>query len=95
MYCLICPFSKTFDEVWVTYSVPDFLTSEVKVWQIVEITIREKTQFWIILEISDKLNIDFDESKIKPIVSKMFNYFFVFRIESVFKSFSSLVFMLI
>lgn len=69
MYTLICPFSKTFDEVWVTYSVPDFLTKEIKIWQIVKITIREKIDFWIILKITDTLNIDFDESKIKPIIS--------------------------
>ena len=68
MYCLICPFSKTFDEVWVTYSVPDFLNSELKVWQIVKITLRNKTEFWIVLDIFDKLNIDFDESKIIEIL---------------------------
>lgn len=69
MYCLICPFSKTFDDVWITYSVPDFLVSELKLWQVVEITIRNKIEFWLIINISEKININFDKSKIKPIVA--------------------------
>ena len=69
MYCLICPFSKTFDEVWITYSVPDFLTNELKIWQIVEVTIREKIEFWVVLDITNIPIINFDESKIKSIIS--------------------------
>jgi len=68
MYCLICPFWKTFDEVWIIYSVPDFLNDEIKIWQIAEITIRNKSDFWIIIDITNNLNINFDKSKIKPIV---------------------------
>lgn len=69
MYCLICPFSKTFDEVWVTYIVPDFLTSEIKLWQIVEIPIRNKKEFWLVINLTDELNIDFDEKKLKNLIA--------------------------
>ena len=77
MYCLICPFTKTFDEVWITYSVPDFLTDELKIWQIVEISIREKIEFWVVLNITNNPKIDFDESKIKPITSIKNNSIFL------------------
>lgn len=83
MYCLICPFSKTFDEVWITYSVPDFLSSELEIWQIVEITLRNKSEFWIVLNITNKLNIDFDPSKIIEIIEIKDNNIFLshYRVE--------------
>jgi len=69
MYCIICPFWKTFDEVWVTYFVPDFLTGEIKIWQIVEIPLKTSIENWIVIKITKNLKIDFDKSKIKSIIS--------------------------
>ena len=68
MYCLVCPFSKTFDEVWVTYSVPDFLNDDIKIWQIVEISFNKKNILWIVLDLTNNLNIDFDKDKILEII---------------------------
>lgn len=69
MYCLVCPFTKTFDEVWITYIVPDFLTEQLNLWQIVEIPLNKKITYWIVLNISKKANIDFNEKKLKKIIS--------------------------
>jgi len=77
MYCLVCPFSKTFDEVWVTYKVPDLLTSEMKLWQIVNIPLKNKNELAIIIDITNSLDIDFDESKIKEIISIKNNFVFL------------------
>jgi primosomal protein N' (replication factor Y) len=68
MYCLVCPFSKTFDEVWVTYFVPDFLTNQIKIGQIVEFNIRDKKDLWIVINLTNDINFDFDEWKIKDII---------------------------
>jgi primosomal protein N' (replication factor Y) len=83
MYCLVCPFSKTFDEVWVTYKVPDLLTSELKIWQIVNISFQNKDKLAIVIDISKTLDIDFDEWKIKEINSIKNNFLFLsnYRIE--------------
>ena len=83
MYCLVCPFSKTFDEVWVTYKVPDLLTSELKLWQIINIPLKNKNEIGIVINISKESNIDFDESKIKEILSIKNEYIFLssYRIE--------------
>lgn len=69
MYCLVCPFSKTFDEVWITYSVPDFLTGKIKLGQIVEITIRNKSELWIVISLDNNINIDFDKYKIINLIN--------------------------
>jgi primosomal protein N' (replication factor Y) len=83
MYCLVCPFSKTFDEVWVTYKVPDLLTSELKIWQIVNISFQNKDKLAIVIDISKTLDVDFDEWKIKEINSIKNNFLFLsnYRIE--------------
>jgi len=69
MYALISPFFKTFDDIWLTYSVPDFLVEKIKVGQVVEIPFRKKAEYGIVIKILEKIEIDFDESKIKSIVS--------------------------
>ncbi len=69
MYVLVSPFSKTFDDIWLTYIVPEFLVSKIKIWQIIEIPIREFIEIWVVLDIFDNPPWDYDESKIKSIVS--------------------------
>jgi len=69
MFALISPFSKTFDEIWLIYEVPDFLSEDIKLWQIVEIPIREKSEIWVVLNITDKISLDINSSKIKSIIS--------------------------
>lgn len=68
MYILVSPFSKTFDEVWLMYFVPDFFQGEIKVWQIIEVPIRESLELAVVL----KMNIDtwnIPKEKIKEIAS--------------------------
>ncbi len=69
MYVIISPFFKTFDDIGLTYSVPDFLVEEIKIGQIVEIPFRDKVEYWIILKITKKVELDYDESKIKSLIS--------------------------
>lgn len=69
MYVLVSPFSKTFDDIWLTYIVPDFLLDEIKIWQIIEIPIKENIEIWVVLDIFKTPNTQFDESKIKSIIS--------------------------
>jgi len=45
MYVIISPFFKTFDDIGLTYSVPDFLVEEIKIGQIVEIPFRDKVEY--------------------------------------------------
>jgi primosomal protein N' (replication factor Y) len=72
MYCVISPFSKTFDDFWLIYFVPTFLEWDIKIWQIVEIPIKNLIDIWVILEIInnlDNLVIDYNISKIKSLIS--------------------------
>lgn len=72
MYALISPFFKTFDDIWLTYSIPDFLIWELHVGQIVEIPFKDKIELWVILNITEKIDLKFNESKIKSIIN-LFN----------------------
>lgn len=69
MFILVTPFSKTFDEIWLIYHVPDFLVTEINLWLMVEIPIRNNIEIAIILKIVDQWEINFDLSKIKSILS--------------------------
>jgi len=69
MYILVSPFTKTFDEVWLVYFVPDFLVSKIKIWQAVEIPVKTSIEIAIILEIIAENNLNINISKIKSIIS--------------------------
>ena len=67
MYCLVSPFSKSFDEIWLIYYVPDFLSWELIVGNIVEIPYGKSIEIALVL----KLNVELwsiDESKIKSLI---------------------------
>lgn len=68
MYCLVSPFSKSFDEIWLIYFVPDFLSWELGVWQIVEIPYRKTIEIALVLDINVS-SWKIDESKIKSLIS--------------------------
>ena len=68
MYAIISPFCKSFDDIWLTYTIPKFLLEKLNIWQIVEIPFNNKIEIWIVLNISNNLNINFDSSKIKEII---------------------------
>lgn len=77
MFCYIIVFWKTFDDVWYTYCIPDFLLWEIQKWQIVEIPFWEKIEYWVIYKIFEKLNEDIKKEKIKPIISIKNNNLFI------------------
>lgn len=83
MYVVISPFFKTFDDIWLTYFIPDFLVWEIKLWQIVEIPFKENIEFWVVIKIQETININFDESKIKSIISIHNDFIFLskYRLE--------------
>ena len=68
MYCLVSPFSKSFDEIWLSYFVPDFLTDDLKIGNIVEIPYWKEIEIALVLELNTSI-WDIDEEKIKSIIS--------------------------
>lgn len=68
MFALISPFSKTFDEIWLIYEIPDFLNENIKIWNIVEIPIKESIDIWVVLKILKSSELNIDESKIKSLI---------------------------
>ncbi|MCP4523099.1 MAG: DEAD/DEAH box helicase [Candidatus Gracilibacteria bacterium] len=67
MYCLVAPFSKTFDDIGLIYFIPDFLMGDVEVGQIVEIPYRNNIEIAIILEIDIGIGT-IKEEKIKSLI---------------------------
>lgn len=68
MYCLVSPFSNTFDTIWLIYYVPDFLVWDITLWQIVEIPLRNEIQIAVVIWINS-LIWDIPEEKIKSLIS--------------------------
>jgi primosomal protein N' len=83
MYAIVSPFFKTFDDIWLTYIIPDFLSWKISVWQIVTIPFKENIEYWVILKIQKTITSDFDESKIKSLISihNSFNFLSNYRVE--------------
>jgi len=84
MYCLIAPFSNSFDEVGLVYLVPAFLEAQIKKGQIIEIPFRNKIELWLVLDIWTKLYLwvsDIDDSKVKSIISIKNNFIFLNNIQ--------------
>lgn len=67
MLVLIAPFSKSFDDIWLTYFVPKDLESFIKPWIIVDIPLQSQIVPWIILGILEKSDIE--QEKLKSIIS--------------------------
>ncbi len=67
MYVLVSPFSKSFDDIWLTYSIPINYVKSIEIWLVVEISLKDKVDNWVIIKILEDSEIDFDKSKIKNI----------------------------
>lgn len=67
MFSIISPFSQSFDDFWFTYRIPENLKDTLKSWMIVKVPFWKKEIFWVVLDILNE--IDFDEKKIKEIIS--------------------------
>ena len=77
MYILVSPFSKTFDEIWLIYFVPDFLVWKLKIWNIIEIPIKNIIEIWVVLKKINLENLWIDKEKIKSIISIKNNNIFL------------------
>lgn len=72
MYVVVAPFDRSFDDIWFTYLVPEFLKGEVFLWALVEVP------FWnhVIKAIIIELLTDFSDENItlKPLISVVYNF---------------------
>lgn len=66
MLTLIAPFSQSFDDIWLTYSVPEELIEWISRGLIVKIPIWKKETYGVIIDINQ--TSEFDPEKIKPII---------------------------
>ena len=69
MYCIVSTYSKTFDEIGLTYFIPDFLRWKIKKWQLVQIPLKDKIEDAIVLDILKKENSNIDKNKIKSLIN--------------------------
>lgn len=68
MLVLVCPFVKSFDDIWFTYFVPKELEDYIKVWIVVDVPLQTQVVSWVVLDITKEENLVFDIDKLKPIV---------------------------
>ena len=69
MFATIIPFKNSFDDTWLTYVVPKSLESDLKVWQIVEIPFKNKTDLWLVFSLEKDSPEWIKKDKIKEIIA--------------------------
>lgn len=75
MYILVSPFDRSFDDIWFTYFVPDFLQESVFLWVIVEIPFWKNIIYWVVLEIKNEIEKNIN---IKSIISVVYENKFLY-----------------
>ncbi len=75
MFAIISPFSRSFDDIWFTYKIPNSLIDILKIWMIVKVPFWDEKIFWVVLSIDKSTN--FDLSKVKEIDSLYSNDIFL------------------
>lgn len=75
MYILVSPFDRSFDDIWFTYFVPDFLQESIFLWVIVEIPFWKNIIYWVVLEIKEKIE---ENLNIKSIISVIYKNKFLY-----------------
>lgn len=68
LFTTIIPFSNSFDDIWIIYKIPDFLINNIKIWQIVSISIWNKKDLGLVLSINKDFLWNFPVSKVKDII---------------------------
>lgn len=68
MYTLVSTFNNSFDNIWFEYFIPNHLLSKIKLWQFVEIPLKDKIEIAFIIDIYNESKIS-DSTKIKSIIS--------------------------
>lgn len=72
MFTTVIPIDRSFDDVWLTYLVPDFLLEQAFLWALVEIPFGKQIIKAVVIDIFDNFN---DETiSLKPIVSLVYNF---------------------
>ena len=86
MYIIVSPFSKTFDDNWILYFVPNEFKSNISIWIIVKIPLRSSIEVWVVLNIIESNKIKINIDKIKPIISIQNNIIFLrdYQIQIIF-----------
>jgi len=67
MYAIVSPFWNTFDDIGLTYFIPEHLRDDLKLYQIVEIPLKDKIEIAVVLKI--EATSDIEQSKLKSIIS--------------------------
>ena len=67
MYAIVSPFWNTFDDIWLTYFIPEDFRDDIKKYQVVEIPLKNKIDIAVVLDIV--LETDIDQSKLKSLIS--------------------------
>lgn len=68
MLVLVCPFAKSFDDIWFTYLVPIELENYIKKGIVVDVPMQSQILSGVVLDIQDESSLNFDIDKLKPIV---------------------------
>ena len=66
MYAIVSPFWNTFDDIGLTYFIPEHLEEDIKKYQIVEIPLKDKIEIALVLDIVS--DTDIEASKIKSLI---------------------------
>ncbi len=75
MYAIVSPFWNTFDDIGLTYFIPEHLEADIKKYCIVEIPLKNKIEIALVLDIQ-KVS-DVDASKIKSLISIKANHIYL------------------
>lgn len=69
MLVLVSPFTKSFDDIWFTYIVPDELKKYIKPGIVLDVPLQNKIESGVVLDIQEENKLNFDLEKLKPIAS--------------------------
>ena len=75
MYAIVSPFWNTFDDIGLTYFIPEHLKTDIKKYCIVEIPLKNKIEIALVLDIQKASDVD--ATKIKSLISIKTNHIYL------------------
>lgn len=69
MLVIISPFTKSFDDIWLTYLVPKTLEKYIKIWILVDFPLQNQIVSWVILQVIENQDLQIDKAKLREIDS--------------------------
>ena len=69
MYCRVIPFQRTFDTYWLVYFVPEHILEDLKLYQVIEVPLKNSIEIGIILDIFENTPTWLNSEKIKSIIA--------------------------